>query len=129
MFNSSDTNGLTGMVIPQSLDETDPFDNLTVLTAPARFGRYEQYTGRGYIKNKVYTKGTPNIPVRKRIALFDLATNICVAETVSDANGLFEFKFLDENLKYVAMALDELGLWEPACTGPLTPSIMPLVTT
>lgn len=90
--------------------------------------KYEQYCGKGYIKNRVYTKGNPNNPAKKKIALFDMATNIFVAETVSDTTGLFEFKFLDEKLKYVAMALDELGQWEPACTGPLTPSIMPMVT-
>lgn len=98
------------------------------VTQSCKQARYEQYCGKGYIKNRVYTKGNPNNPAKKKIALFDMATNIFVAETVSDTTGLFEFKFLDEKLKYVAMALDELGQWEPACTGPLTPSIMPMVT-
>ena len=105
-------------------DDGDKFH----FSQPSKVVQYQQYCGRGYIKNRVYTKGTPNNPARKKIVLFDLATNICVGETVSDVTGLFEFKFLDEKLKYVAMALDELGQWEPACTGPITPSIMPLIT-
>ena len=102
--------------------------DMMYVTQSSKQAKYEQYCGKGYIKNRVYTKGSPNNPAKKKIALFDMATNIFVAETVSDPTGLFEFKFLDEKLKYVAMALDELGQWEPACTGPLTPSIMPMVT-
>lgn len=102
--------------------------DMMYVTPSSKQAKYEQYCGKGYIKNRVYTKGSPNNPAKKKIALFDMATNIFVAETVSDPTGLFEFKFLDEKLKYVAMALDELGQWEPACTGPLTPSIMPMVT-
>jgi hypothetical protein len=102
--------------------------DMMYVTPSSKQAKYEQYCGRGYIKNRVYTKGSPNNPAKKKVALFDMATNIFVAETVSDPTGLFEFKFLDEKLKYVAMALDELGQWEPACTGPLTPSIMPMVT-
>ena len=110
--------------VPGPDDDGDKFH----FSQPSKVVQYQQYCGRGYIKNRVYTKGTPNNPARKKIVLFDLATNICVGETVSDVTGLFEFKFLDEKLKYVAMALDELGQWEPACTGPITPSIMPLIT-
>ena len=102
--------------------------DMMYVTPSSKQAKYEQYCGKGYIKNRVYTKGSPNNPAKKKIALFDMATNIFVAETVSDPTGLFEFKFLDEKLKYVAMALDELGQWEPACTGPITPSIMPMVT-
>lgn len=127
LFKSSGTI-ITNPVVSSSGEELDPTVNRGMVGFGTVIAKYEQYCGRGYIKNRVYTKGSPNNPAKKKVALFDMATNIFVAETVSDHTGLFEFKFLDEKLKYVAMALDELGQWEPACTGPLTPSIMPMVT-
>jgi hypothetical protein len=63
--------------------------------------------GDGRIVGTVSIKGTPNVPVRRRVRLHREVDGVCVGERWSDAvTGAYEFFGFDRTITYTVLAYD-----------------------
>ena len=84
------------------------------------------YRGFGYIKSMVLKGQGTTTPIRTRVILLDIQTQITVASTYSDATtGQFEFKYISEWRDYNILAFDPQLGWVTAVGGPFKATRMP----
>ena len=63
--------------------------------------------GNGRVAGTLKVKGTPDIPVRRRVRLFRERDGFCIGETWSDATtGAYEFLYVDPTQRYTVLAYD-----------------------
>jgi hypothetical protein len=88
-------------------------------------GRRDQYwSGKGQIAGTTKIKGTPDVPVSRRVRLFDLKTGILVRETWSDpATGVYEFVDIDPAREYLVVAHDHTRTYNAAVADLVTPEV------
>ena len=85
-----------------------------------------EYRGLGYIKSMVLKGQGTTTPIRTRVILLDIQTQITVASTYSDATtGQFEFKYISEWRDYNILAFDPQLGWVTAVGGPFKATRMP----
>ena len=85
-----------------------------------------EYRGFGYIKSMVLKGQGTTTPIRTRVILLDIQTQITVASTYSDATtGQFEFKYISEWRDYNILAFDPQLGWVTAVGGPFKATRMP----
>ncbi|QPF74188.1 LamG domain-containing protein [Roseateles sp. DAIF2] len=95
-------------------------------TRGPRHARDTYHGGRGIIIGTVYTKGTPNTPVQRRVRLMRDRDSVVIRETWSNpATGAYAFPLIDENQKYTVIALDHTNDKRAAIADNLTPDLMP----
>lgn len=83
-------------------------------------------TGYGYIKSTISKTMGATVPIRTRVALFDIQMNKLVAATMSnEITGEFEFTFLDEGIQYNVLAYDPALGWVTGIGGPWKATRMP----
>ena len=59
------------------------------------------------IAGSVKVKGTPDVPVSRRVLLYDERANVVVRETWSDgATGAYSFELLNPEIRYLVIAYD-----------------------
>lgn len=75
-----------------------------------------QTHGNGYIageKDGIVTVG--GVPASRQICVFDIKTLAWVQSTISNKNGNYLLMGLDPTKKYLLMARDYKGEYEPCC--------------
>lgn len=90
--------------------------------APQR-GTDLRYGGDGSISGTVKRKATPaNVPLARRVRLFDEATGTLLQETLSDATtGEYSFDGVDTRRRYTVLAYDHLHDYRAEAADNLTP--------
>ncbi len=102
------------------LGRTD--SNLPQLTlphpAPFRFAgatltrRDYVFGGNGRIVGTVKEKGTPDVPVQRRVQLYDETSKVMTREVWSDAQtGVYMFDNIDPHLRYSIISYDHTGMY------------------
>lgn len=66
------------------------------------------HIGNGTISGTVVVDGIPKPSMRMLL----LEGNRCIRDTLTDNAGYYEFRLLDERLKFDVIAKDPSGLWE-----------------
>lgn len=99
---------------------------------PAAAARYEAaergaydhwYAGRGRISATTEIKGSPNMPVSRRVRLHEQITGNFVKETWSDAAGNYTFDYIDPSRRYYAVAFDHTGAYQGVVADQLVPEV------
>lgn len=93
----------------------------------ARAWRSAYFSGNGVIAASVKEKGTPDLPLRRRVLLISENTGLVVAETLSDAStGAYRFEWIDPTQRYTVMSYDNWPRVHRAeIADNLTPDLMP----
>jgi hypothetical protein len=110
----------TYRAFPAILGRTD--SNLPQLTlpdpAPPRFAgatltrRDYVFGGNGRIVGTVKEKGTPDVPVQRRVQLYDETSKVMTREVWSDAQtGVYVFDNIDPHLRYSIISYDYTGMY------------------
>lgn len=83
--------------------------------------------GNGRIAGTVKEKGTPaNVPVWRRVRLFQERAAILIAETWSDpVTGAYAFTHIKRDEVYFVLAFDHTGDYRGVVADNLTPEAMP----
>lgn len=82
--------------------------------------------GYGTIVGTIKEKSTPaNIPRKCRVFLYRHSDNRLVRTVWSDAAGNYEFRGVNPGFKYMALAVDPLGLYRAVVADNLTPDAIP----
>lgn len=82
------------------------------------------YNGKGRIVATVAIKGTPNMPVARRVRLHEQRSGNFVAETWSDNAGNYVFDYLDPAYTYYAVGFDHTGAYQGVVADQLVPEMM-----
>ena len=91
----------------------------------SRAGYDTEFGGRGRIYGEVEIKGTPNVPVARRVRLFDERSGIILAETWSDpTTGAYEFKYLKMGVTYTVVTYDYTNTFRAVAADNLLPEAM-----
>lgn len=95
-------------------------------TAPA-VSRDVNFGGLYRVQGTVKEKASPsNVPLRRRVQLYDHATSLMVREMWSDAaTGAYTFSEVNGSLKYYVVAFDHTGGYRAVIADNLTPEAMP----
>ena len=84
-----------------------------------------EHGGAGTIYGTTKTKGTPNLPTKARVVLLHQRSKLPVRETWSDpVTGYFEFRGIDTNQQFLALAEDAEGHFRPVAANRLTPEVL-----
>ena len=83
------------------------------------------FSGSGQIVGTVKEKGTPNIPLVRRVLLYSETTRLLVAEVWSAPNGDYKFETLDRTQRYFVIAFDHTQLYSAVVADNLSPEPMP----
>lgn len=71
-----------------------------------------QFGGKGRIAGTVKEKGTPDMPLKRKVQLFDEISKLLVAELWSDpVTGAYLFENIDPNLTYSIISYDYTGMY------------------
>jgi|GEM_PF-3758289 len=81
------------------------------------------FGGNGIIEGTIKAKGTPNEPLARKVQLFSANTNLLVAETWSDPQGLYRFDHLDSDQHYNVMSHDYTGHYRSVIANDLKPEV------
>ena len=85
-----------------------------------------EFGGNGRLYGTTKTKGTPNLPTKARVVLQHQRSKLPVRETWSDpVTGYFEFKGIDTNQQFLALAEDAAGNFRPVAASRLVPEVAP----
>ncbi len=104
---------LDGLIVctpPAALDfaagpATEPVK--AVVVDAALSWRDMEFSGNGRVRNTVKEKGTPNIPLRRRVRLVRQRDGRVVREQWSDpVTGDYDFKYVDELQTYTVLSYD-----------------------
>jgi hypothetical protein len=68
-------------------------------------------------------KGTPNEPLARKVQLYNANTNLLVAETWSDTQGLYRFDQIDSDQHYNVMSHDYTGHYRSVIANDLKPEV------
>ena len=94
--------------------------------AGVQTARDVEHGGPGTIYGTTKTKGTPNLPTKARVVLLHQRSKLPVRETWSDpTTGYFEFRGIDTNQQFLALAEDAEGHFRPVVANRLTPEVTP----
>lgn len=83
------------------------------------------FSGHGFITGTVKEKGQPDQPLVRRVQLVSENTRILVAETWSDATGVYRFELLDLSQRYTVVSYDYKQLYRAVIADNLRPEMMP----
>ena len=85
------------------------------------------FGGDGIITDLVEQKALPtNLPLSRRVRLYEQRSGKLVAETWSDAaTGAYSFANLNRSLKYTVLAYDHTSTYRAVIADNLSPSLMP----
>lgn len=93
--------------------------------APLATARDVEYGGQARIWGTTKIKGTPNVPTKARVVLLHQRSKLPVRETWSDpVTGYFEFRGIDTNQQFLALAEDAEGHFRPVAANRLTPEVL-----
>ena len=82
--------------------------------------------GRGRIPGTVKERGTPNVPMRRKVRLIRDRDALLVGETWSDAaTGEYVFEYIDPAYDYTVLSYDHTGKYLPASADRIVTEIMP----
>lgn len=113
-------------VTPTRVNLELPTDVSFPLQKPITTKQRQDFCGNGRIVGTTKEKGTPNVPLRRRVFCLDAETATCVADTWSDATtGAYVFNDLDMNRKYTVFSYDHTGAYRGVIADNLTPEAMP----
>jgi len=84
-----------------------------------------EFGGQARIWGTTKTKGSPNTPTHARVVLLHQRSKLPVRETWSDpTTGYFEFRGIDTNQQFLALAEDAEGHFRPVAANRLTPEVL-----
>lgn len=119
VYNVTTTNGNLG---PQAYSESPKavFKGYTYLSYNYYFG------GNGKIYGTVKQKSTPsNIPLKRRVVLYDRQTNIQLRETWSDpVTGNYSFEYLDTTKDFFVIAFDYTSTYKAVVADSVYPTVI-----
>ncbi len=82
--------------------------------------------GDGRIVGTVSIKGTPNVPVRRRVRLYREVDGACVGEQWSDATtGAYAFVGFDRTITYTVLAYDGPRVFKATLADGVIPELIP----
>lgn len=82
--------------------------------------------GNGRIVGTVTIKGTPNVPVRRRVRLYREIDGVCVGEQWSDAvTGAYAFVGFDRTITYTVLAYDGPRVFKATLADGVIPELIP----
>lgn len=97
----------------------------TPLASRLQLARDVEHGGPGTIYGTTKTKGTPNLPTKARVVLLHQRSKLPVRETWSaPTTGYFEFRGIDTNQQFLALAEDAEGHFRPVAANRLTPEVL-----
>lgn len=97
-----------GVLVACSVDPALYRQNHTMCDTSISASRHVLYSGRYRITGIVDIKGTPNVPVSRRVLLFDPRSRLVVAETWSDVVRGYAFDCLAAG-NYDVITYDHTG--------------------
>ncbi|MBL0143862.1 MAG: hypothetical protein IPP91_17600 [Betaproteobacteria bacterium] len=102
-----------------------PFQSpaISLKAASALRSRDVYFGGAGRITGTVKEKGTPDLPVVRRVWLHVLASGIPICETWSAPDGAYAFDRLDVTQRYFVVAFDHNGNYRAVIADNLTPVV------
>lgn len=82
--------------------------------------------GLGFVAGTVKEKSLPfNTPLRRRVVLLKAVGFGVIRETWSDIeSGFYRFDHVNQNIKYIVMALDHAGIYRGVVADNVTPEII-----
>ena len=101
----------------------DPVPSPSYSSIATQVSRDTFYEGRGYITATVKIKGSPDVPVARRVKLHETLSGNLVRETWSDAAGNYTFTGIDPANTYYAVAFDHTGVYQGVVADKLTPTV------
>lgn len=82
------------------------------------------FGGQGVITSTVKEKGTPDIPVARRVRLYRDRDGVLVGETWSHpTTGAYTFTELEVGIEYTAISFDHTGNFRAVAADKLTPAV------
>jgi hypothetical protein len=117
----------TGVILPKPVSLSafavpSPSNSQQVAIAGSRdmyFG------GNGYISDYVDVRASSgDIPVARRVCLFEQQSKLLVAETWSSSDGAYSFYNIRPDLTYFTLAYDHTNAYAAVCADELTPKVM-----
>ncbi len=82
------------------------------------------FGGAGHITGTTTVKSSPsNLPVSRRVRLYEKVSGQMVAQTWSDANGKYSFSYLNTGLTFYVTTFDYTNTYEAVAADNLVPAI------
>lgn len=98
-----------------------PITNKKLDNDPVMLRRVD-YGGNGRVYGTVNIKGTPNVPVARRVRLIRDLDGVCVSEVWSDpVTGAYDFRGFDPLQRYTVLAYDYQQNFRAVVADNLTP--------
>lgn len=79
---------------------------------------------KGRIAANVRGKGTPNFPLSRRVRLYRERDGMFIAQTWSDAQGNYQFDYIEEGEVYTVISHDYMKTYRAAVSDGLVPTII-----
>lgn len=83
------------------------------------------FGGTGKIYGTVKVKGTPDLPLARKVQLLHERSHAIVAETWSDAAGNYQFTGIDPTQRYTVVSYDHEHMYRAVIADNLTPEVQP----
>lgn len=104
-------------------DQPGPYACQIRNIAPSRKDIY--FGGPGTIYGTVKVKGTPDLPLVRKVQLLHERTHAIVAETWSDAAGNYQFTGIDQSQRYTVVSYDYEHMYRAVIADNLRPEVQP----